>query len=54
MRPGQRSGKVSRVALKPSATGGPAIQNVNPVALGGPIEVTSSRIGTPGNPVELR
>ena len=41
-------------ALKPSATGGPAIQNVNLVALGGPIEVSISGIGTLSNPVELR
>ena len=41
-------------ALKPSAAGGPAIQNVNLVALGGPIEVTISGIGTLSNPVELR
>ena len=40
-------------ALKPSATGGAAIQNVNLVALGGPIEVTISGIGTLSNPVEL-
>ena len=39
-------------ALQPSA-GGPAIQNVNLVALGGPIEVTISGIGTLSNPVEL-
>jgi 2-keto-4-pentenoate hydratase/2-oxohepta-3-ene-1,7-dioic acid hydratase in catechol pathway len=41
-------------ALKPSATGGSAIQNVNLVALGGPIEVTISGLGTLSNPVELR
>jgi 2-keto-4-pentenoate hydratase/2-oxohepta-3-ene-1,7-dioic acid hydratase in catechol pathway len=40
-------------ALKPSAAGSPAIQNVNLVALGGPIEVTISAIGTLSNPVEL-
>ena len=40
-------------ALKPSG-GGSAIQNVNLVALGGPIEVTISGIGTLSNPVELR
>jgi 2-keto-4-pentenoate hydratase/2-oxohepta-3-ene-1,7-dioic acid hydratase in catechol pathway len=40
-------------ALKPSAAGGSAIQNVNLVALGGPIEVTISGIGTLSNPVEL-
>jgi 2-keto-4-pentenoate hydratase/2-oxohepta-3-ene-1,7-dioic acid hydratase in catechol pathway len=39
-------------ALQPPA-GGPAIQNVNLVALGGPIEVTISGIGTLSNPVEL-
>ena len=36
------------------STGGPAIQNVNLVALGGPIEVTISGIGTLSNPVETR
>jgi hypothetical protein len=41
-------------ALKPSGGGGSAIQNVNLVALGGPIEVTISGIGTLSNPVELR
>jgi 2-keto-4-pentenoate hydratase/2-oxohepta-3-ene-1,7-dioic acid hydratase in catechol pathway len=41
-------------ALKPSAAGGSAIQNVDLVALGGPIEVTISAIGTLSNPVELR
>jgi 2-keto-4-pentenoate hydratase/2-oxohepta-3-ene-1,7-dioic acid hydratase in catechol pathway len=41
-------------ALRPSATGGSAIQNVDLVALGGPIEVTISGIGTLSNPVELR
>jgi len=41
-------------ALQPSAAGGSAIQNVNLVALGGPIEVTISGIGTLSNPVELR
>ena len=41
-------------ALKPSAAGGPAIQNVNLAALGGPIEVTISGLGTLSNPVELR
>jgi 2-keto-4-pentenoate hydratase/2-oxohepta-3-ene-1,7-dioic acid hydratase in catechol pathway len=40
-------------ALKPSAADGSAIQNVNLVALGGPIEVTISGIGTLANPVEL-
>jgi 2-keto-4-pentenoate hydratase/2-oxohepta-3-ene-1,7-dioic acid hydratase in catechol pathway len=40
-------------ALKPSAAGGSAIQNVNLAALGGPIEVTISGIGTLANPVEL-
>ena len=40
-------------ALKPSAAGS-AIQNVNLVALGGPIEVTISGIGTLSNPVEVR
>jgi 2-keto-4-pentenoate hydratase/2-oxohepta-3-ene-1,7-dioic acid hydratase in catechol pathway len=40
-------------ALKPSAAGGTAVQNVNLVALGGPIEVTISGIGTLSNPVEL-
>ena len=40
-------------ALKASAQGG-AVQNVDLVALGGPIEVTISGIGTLRNPVELR
>jgi 2-keto-4-pentenoate hydratase/2-oxohepta-3-ene-1,7-dioic acid hydratase in catechol pathway len=40
-------------ALRPSAAGGSAIQNVNLAALGGPIEVTISGIGTLANPVEL-
>ncbi|HEX4287586.1 MAG TPA: fumarylacetoacetate hydrolase family protein [Trebonia sp.] len=40
-------------ALKPSAAGGPAIQNVNLTELGGPIEVAISGIGTLSNPVEL-
>ncbi len=40
-------------ALKPSASGGSAVQNVDLVKLGGPIEVTISGIGTLSNPVEL-
>jgi 2-keto-4-pentenoate hydratase/2-oxohepta-3-ene-1,7-dioic acid hydratase in catechol pathway len=38
-------------ALKPSASGGSAVQNVDLVKLGGPIEVTISGIGTLSNPV---
>jgi 2-keto-4-pentenoate hydratase/2-oxohepta-3-ene-1,7-dioic acid hydratase in catechol pathway len=41
-------------ALKASASGGSAIQNVNLTELGGPIEVTISGIGTLSNPVEER
>jgi len=41
-------------ALKPSASGGSAVQNVNLTELGGPIEVTISGIGTLSNPVEVR
>jgi 2-keto-4-pentenoate hydratase/2-oxohepta-3-ene-1,7-dioic acid hydratase in catechol pathway len=41
-------------ALKPSASGGPAVQNINLTELGGPIEVTISGIGTLSNPVEVR
>lgn len=41
-------------ALKASATGGVAVQNVNLTTLGGRIEVTISGIGTLSNPVELR
>jgi 2-keto-4-pentenoate hydratase/2-oxohepta-3-ene-1,7-dioic acid hydratase in catechol pathway len=41
-------------ALKASATGGGAVQNVNLTELGGPIEVTISCIGTLSNPVETR
>jgi 2-keto-4-pentenoate hydratase/2-oxohepta-3-ene-1,7-dioic acid hydratase in catechol pathway len=41
-------------ALKASASGGSAIQNVNLTELGGPIEVTISGIGTLSNPVEQR
>ena len=41
-------------ALKASASGGAAVQNVNLTELGGPIEVTISGIGTLSNPVELR
>jgi 2-keto-4-pentenoate hydratase/2-oxohepta-3-ene-1,7-dioic acid hydratase in catechol pathway len=41
-------------ALKPSAAGGSAIQNVNLTTLGGPIEVSITGIGTLSNPVELR
>jgi 2-keto-4-pentenoate hydratase/2-oxohepta-3-ene-1,7-dioic acid hydratase in catechol pathway len=41
-------------ALQPSAAGELAIQNVNLVALGGPIEVTISGLGTLSNPVEVR
>ena len=40
-------------ALKASASGGPAVQNVNLTRLGGPIEVTISGIGTLSNPVEM-
>ena len=40
-------------ALKPSASGGSAVQNVDLVKLGGPIEVTISGIGTLSNPVEM-
>lgn len=40
-------------ALKPSAQGG-AVQNVDLVKLGGPIEVSISGIGTLSNPVEIR
>ena len=39
-------------ALKASASGGAAVQNVNLTRLGGPIEVTISGIGTLSNPVE--
>ena len=41
-------------ALKASASGGTAVQNVNLTELGGPIEVTISGIGTLSNPVEMR
>ena len=41
-------------ALKASASGGGAVQNVNLTTLGGRIEVTISGIGTLSNPVELR
>ena len=41
-------------ALKASASGGGAVQNVNLTELGGPIEVTISGIGTLSNPVETR
>jgi len=41
-------------ALKASASGGSAVQNVNLTELGGPIEVTISGIGTLSNPVETR
>lgn len=41
-------------ALKASAAGGGAVQNVNLTTLGGRIEVTISGIGTLSNPVELR
>jgi 2-keto-4-pentenoate hydratase/2-oxohepta-3-ene-1,7-dioic acid hydratase in catechol pathway len=41
-------------ALKASASGGGAVQNVNLTELGGPIEVTISGIGTLSNPVEVR
>jgi 2-keto-4-pentenoate hydratase/2-oxohepta-3-ene-1,7-dioic acid hydratase in catechol pathway len=41
-------------ALKASASGGAAVQNVNLTELGGPIEVTISGIGTLSNPVEPR
>jgi 2-keto-4-pentenoate hydratase/2-oxohepta-3-ene-1,7-dioic acid hydratase in catechol pathway len=41
-------------ALKASASGGSAVQNVNLTELGGPIEVTISGIGTLSNPVESR
>jgi 2-keto-4-pentenoate hydratase/2-oxohepta-3-ene-1,7-dioic acid hydratase in catechol pathway len=40
-------------ALRASAAGGSAIQNIDLVALGGPIEVTISGIGTLVNPVEV-
>jgi 2-keto-4-pentenoate hydratase/2-oxohepta-3-ene-1,7-dioic acid hydratase in catechol pathway len=40
-------------ALKASASGGSAVQNVNLTELGGPIAVTISGIGTLSNPVEL-
>ena len=41
-------------ALKPSAAGGSAIQNVNLVELGGPIEVAITGLGALVNPVEVR
>jgi 2-keto-4-pentenoate hydratase/2-oxohepta-3-ene-1,7-dioic acid hydratase in catechol pathway len=41
-------------ALKASSSGGSAVQNVNLITLGGPIEVTISGIGTLSNPVEMR
>jgi 2-keto-4-pentenoate hydratase/2-oxohepta-3-ene-1,7-dioic acid hydratase in catechol pathway len=41
-------------ALKASASGGGAVQNVNLTTLGGRVEVTISGIGTLSNPVELR
>jgi len=41
-------------ALKASASGGGAVQNVNLTTLGGRIEVTISGNGTLSNPVELR
>jgi len=41
-------------ALKASASGGGAVQNVNLTELGGPVEVTISGIGTLSNPVEVR
>lgn len=41
-------------ALKASASGGSAVQNVNLTELGGPIEVTISGIGTLSNPVGYR
>jgi 2-keto-4-pentenoate hydratase/2-oxohepta-3-ene-1,7-dioic acid hydratase in catechol pathway len=41
-------------ALKASASGGGAVQNVNLTELGGPIEVTISGVGTLSNPVETR
>ncbi|HXT91631.1 MAG TPA: fumarylacetoacetate hydrolase family protein [Trebonia sp.] len=41
-------------ALKASASGGGAVQNVNLTTLGGRIEVTISGIGTLSNPVEPR
>jgi len=41
-------------ALKASASGGSAVQNVNLTELGGPIEVTISGIGTLSNPVQPR
>lgn len=41
-------------ALKASASGGGAVQNVNLTTLGGRIEVTISGIGTLSNPVESR
>ncbi|WP_432828610.1 fumarylacetoacetate hydrolase family protein [Dactylosporangium sp. CA-092794] len=41
-------------ALKASAAGGSAVQNVDLTALGGPIDVSISGIGTLSNPVEMR
>jgi 2-keto-4-pentenoate hydratase/2-oxohepta-3-ene-1,7-dioic acid hydratase in catechol pathway len=41
-------------ALKASASGGAAVQNVNLTTLGGRIEVIISGIGTLSNPVEMR
>lgn len=41
-------------ALKASSSGGSAVQNINLITLGGPIEVTISGIGTLSNPVEMR
>jgi fumarylacetoacetase-like protein len=41
-------------ALKASAAGGAAVQNVNLTEVGGRIEVTISGIGTLSNPVEER
>ena len=40
-------------ALKPSASSGSAVQNVDLVKLGGPISVTISGIGTLSNPAEV-
>jgi len=53
---GQRQGDIIAMgtALKASASGGSAVQNVNLTELGGPIEVTISGIGTLSNPVEMR
>ncbi|BCB76585.1 hypothetical protein GCM10022251_22370 [Phytohabitans flavus] len=41
-------------ALKASAKGGSAVQNVDLTTLGGPVDVTISGIGTLSSPVEMR